>query len=193
MPACIFREGTHDQYSLRMRLRRTAIALAAVLVLVGCTPSPEVVVDDSAPSATPSESPEPEESSAAPVEPEGLTQSDYDNIAAAVSSGNTAALEGYLARSVNFIIAASECCGPLTPLEAIGELEYLNFATGPWTYPVSAASIAEYRTHFYGQYFPDGSFVMASSDDDPFVISFQFTGEKISGIFISAGESFLYH
>ncbi len=175
-----------------MRIPRSVAAALIVLCLAGCTPGTPAAppTDDS---VTPVESvtPEPEETTAAPAEPTGLTGDDYDNIEAAISSGNTAALEGYLANPNTFIIAASECCGPQTPIETIAGLDYLLSATGPWARATDSL-IADYRTGFYADYFPDGAFVLLSSDTDPFVVSVQTTDDKITGIFISSGETLLY-
>ena len=173
-----------------MRIPRSAAAALLVLALAGCTPE----APDDSPSATPtptvSVEPTPSETAEAPVET-GLTGDDYDNIADAITSGNTAALEQYLSNPNTFIIAASECCGPQTPIETIGGLEYLQSAVSPWSRAADSL-IDSYRPGFYGQYFPEGSLVLLSSDTDPFVVSVQVTGDKITGIFISAGESLLY-
>ena len=176
-----------------MRIPRPVVAALLVLALAGCTPDapPSYDTDDS---VTPVESvtPDPEETTAAPADPTGLSDDDYANIAESISSGNTAALEGYLSGSVNFIIAASECCGPVTPIEAISNLDYLASATGPWSYPVPEMVVDGYREGFYVDYFPADAFVMASSGEDPFIVSFDIDGDHIVGIFISAGESLLY-
>lgn len=178
-----------------MRISRAALVAAIVVgALAGCSPATVL-----APSESPSldgPTAEPTETIAPPVdeeepEPTGLSDDDYANIAESISSGNTAAIEGYLANPVNFIIAASECCEPLSPIDAIGGLDYAAGATGPWSYPVPEATVDGYRDGFYADYFPDDAFVMMSSDADPFVVSFDIEGEKIVGVFISAGESLL--
>ena len=174
-----------------MRVPRVALAALVVLALVGCTPDAPAPGRIETVEPVESVTPEPEETTAAPVEPEGLTGDDYDNIEASISSGNTAALEGYLANPNTFIIAASECCGPQTPIETISGLDYLLTATGPWARATDSL-IADYRTGFYADYFPEGAFVLLSSDEDPFVVSVQTEGDEIIGIFISAGESLLY-
>jgi hypothetical protein len=107
-----------------------------------------------------------------------------------IASQNTAALEGYLPNPVTFVIAASECCGPVTPLEAISGLDYINAAVGPWVEP-SAAELAQYRSGYYVDYFPDSAYVIHSSDADPYVVSFEITGDKVTGIFVVGGASLL--
>ena len=174
-----------------MRLPRIAVVAFVALALVGCSP------DDPTPTpsetVTPSESitPEPTVTTEAPAEPVGLSADDYDNLKASIESGNTAALEGYLSSPVNFIIAASECCGPLTPLEAISGLDYLSGATGPWAI-ASESLVAEYRAGSYGEYFPEGALVLLSNDTDPYVVSFSTEGKQVTGLFIAGGESVLY-
>ena len=172
-----------------MKSLRITATLLVVLSLAACSPE-EPPATDPSPSATLASTPEPVETAAEPVDA-GLTADDYENIAASIESGNTAALEGYLAPSVNFIIAASECCGPSSPVDAILGLDYLADATGPWTHPVPEATVDTYRAGFYAEYFPEGAFVLASADDDPFIVSFTITGARITGIFIASGATLL--
>ena len=173
-----------------MRIPRSAAAALLVLALAGCTPDAPASETSGSPKPEISVVPTPEETTAAPVEPEGLGADDYANLRAAIETGNTAALEQYLANPVNFIIAASECCGPVTPIEAISGLDYISAAVDPWSEP-SAAVIAQYRAGFYVDYFPDGAYVLQSSDSDPYVVSFQITGEQVTGIFIAGGATLL--
>ena len=51
-----------------------------------------------------------------------------ENIVAAIDTMNTAALEGYMATSVNVVYAATEFGGPRTPAQAVGDLDYLSSA-----------------------------------------------------------------
>lgn len=180
-----------------MTISRTALvvlgAAALILGLSACDPAVPTDTGSSSEPSKPVETVAPEESETPEPEPEaeGLTPADYENIADAVNSGNTAALEGYLTNPVTFIIAASECCGPVTPVEAITNMDYLNSATRPFSWPTPEATVDVYRTGFYVDYFPEGAFVLESADSDPFVVSFTIVGEQITGIFISAGASLL--
>ena len=174
-----------------MRIPRVAAVALLALALVGCTPDDPTPTPSETVKPTESVTPEPVETTEAPVEPVGLSAADYENLHDSIASGNTAALEQYLTNPVNFIIAASECCGPLTPLEAISGLDYISAAVGPWTEP-SAAVLAQYRAGFYVDYFPEGAYVIQSSDADPYVVSFQITGEDVTGIFVGGGASLLY-
>jgi hypothetical protein len=171
---------------------RTPLAIAVVLIsfaVTGCgptapgaSPAPTVPVVE-----TPSVTPSP----VVTVEPEGLTDDDYANIAASIDSGNTAALEGYLGDSVNVIVAASECCGDLSTVDAISMLDYLADSQRPWTFPADPAIVDGYRNGFYVDYFPEGAYVGISSDDDPYVVSFTIEGTQITTIFMTSFASLL--
>ena len=168
-------------------MTRTRILLAGaavVLLLSGCTPEPAPVVTDSPTAVVPETTPTPEVT----PEPEGFSDEDLLNIAESISSGNTAALEQYLAPSVLFTIAASEFSETRTPVEAIGDLAYLESATG-WAFPIDDATIDGYRGGDYATFIPDDAYggVAASGQ----VIIFGFEGESIVSIFISADEALL--
>lgn len=107
-----------------------------------------------------------------------------ENIKASITSGNTAALEGYMAASVNVILAASEAYGPQTPTQAITDLQYLDNATDPWDFALPAATLASYKAGGYSAYFTDDALVGQSADK--YLISFQFDSSgKINGIFMT--------
>jgi hypothetical protein len=120
----------------------------------------------------------------------GPTKNQIDNIKAAIESGNTAAIEGYMQTSVNVILAASEAYGPQTPAQAIKDLDYLDKATKPWDFNLKAEIISDYQKGDYKQYFPNGALVGKSANN--YVVSFQFDScGKIYGIFMSADASLL--
>jgi len=113
---------------------------------------------------------------------------ELENIKASITSGNTAALEGYMASSVYEVIAASESAGAKTPTDAINGLSYINpGGDNTWDFALPTATLSAYQTGFYKQYFPTSALVGKSSDDH--VVSFQFdsTG-KISGIFMAMAD-----
>lgn len=123
-------------------------------------------------------------------EPKASASDVKENIAAAISSGNTAALQGYMAQKVRVIIAASEGVGDRTPAQAISDLKYLDSATDPWNFNLNDTTLAQYGAGGYGQYFPAGAVVGRSADDK--VVSFTFdAGGKISGIFMAADAELL--
>ena len=121
---------------------------------------------------------------------EGLTEADRDSIEEAVTSDNTAALEGYMAETVTVIIAASDGVGPRTPTEAIADLAYIADATDPWNFALDAATLAEYKTGDYTQYFSDDSIVGVSADNKVVVFNFDSAG-KIDGIFMAIDAGLL--
>ena len=174
-----------------MTLRRSAatvfLASGLVLAMTGCVPTP------APPSPAPDGStPTPTAVEETPVveEPVGLSAVDIDNILAALDTDNTAAIEGYLADPVNVILAATECCGPITPTEAISTLAYVGDAATPWT-ATPETTVNTYRAGFYVDYFPAGALVFSSADADPDVISFVVTGDHITQIFISNAATLL--
>lgn len=155
--------------------------------MTGCVPTP------APPSPAPDGStPTPTAVEETPVveEPVGLSASDIDNIVAALDTDNTAAIEGYLADPVNFILAATECCGLVTPAEAISDLAYVGDAATPWT-ETPETTVTTYRAGFHVDYFPAGALVFSSADADPYVISFVVTGDHITQIFISNAATLL--
>jgi len=118
------------------------------------------------------------------------SQDQLDNMQAAIETMNTAALEGYMAASVKVILAASEGIGERTPVQAVGDLEYLNDADNPWDFSLPQATLNDYAAGDYAQYFPATAFVGKSADG--YVISFTFNNSgKISGIFLSADDALL--
>jgi hypothetical protein len=118
-----------------------------------------------------------------------LTADDVENIQESISSGNTAALEGYLTNPVHIAFAASDLTGNVTPVEAIGDLDFLADATG-WDWAVDAATIATWReSAFYGNWFPDGSIVGHAASGQ--VISFVVSGDTVSAIYVAGSADLL--
>jgi len=113
-----------------------------------------------------------------------------ENIAAAIESKNTAALEGYMADSVTVVIAASEKGGAETAAEAVNDLAYLNNGTTPWNFAIPAATLTNYKNGFYGQYFGDMTYVGQSANN--YVVSFHVNNDgKIDKIFMSVNADLL--
>lgn len=120
-----------------------------------------------------------------------ITQDLKDNIAAAITSKNTAALEGYMASSVNVVFAASEKSGNVVPAQAVTDLEYVNSgATAPWNFSLSDATINTYKAGFYATYFDGVTHVGRSSNGYVIAFGFDLCG-KINRIFVSASEDLL--
>lgn len=115
------------------------------------------------------------------------------NIEASITSGNTAALEGYMADSVNVILAASEGIGPSTPTAAVSSIT--NFITSDitaWDYNFSlpASVLSSYSNGSYSQYFPNNAVVGKATNGKVISLSFD-CNAKISTVFMAASEGLL--
>ncbi len=125
----------------------------------------------------------------APAE-EQPSESDLENIEASITSGNTAALEGYMASKVNVILAASECCGSRTPAQAVADIAYVESGTDPWDFSLPQAKLDGYAGGDYAQYFPEDALVGVSAND--YIISFTFNDAgEISGVFMANSTDML--
>ncbi len=114
------------------------------------------------------------------------------NIKASITSKNTAALEGYMAPTVNVVIAASEGgSGVVTSTTAVTDITgFIVDATSPWDFGLTASVLSTYSKGGYKQYFPVNAVVGKSANKK--VISFSFNSDaKISTVFLSANESLL--
>lgn len=118
------------------------------------------------------------------------SESAAENIKAAVNTGNTQPLEGYMAATVNVILAASEAYGPQTPTQAA--LDISNFLPDPtnttWNFDLSASVLSSYGSGGYGSYFPNIAIVGKSSDNKVISFSFDCNG-KISTVFMASNEN----
>lgn len=116
-----------------------------------------------------------------------------DNIKASITSANTAALEGYMATSVNVILAATEAYGPQTPTQAISDISvFLGSDIDSWDYDfsLSAATLTSYQTGDYSQYFSTISVVGKATNDQLISFSFDCNG-KIDTVFLATNSSLL--
>ncbi|MEK7059241.1 MAG: hypothetical protein AAB971_00580 [Patescibacteria group bacterium] len=113
-----------------------------------------------------------------------------ENTAAAIESGNTAALEGYMADSVTVVIAASEKGGAESAAEAVQDLAYLSSGTSPWDFNLAATTLTSYKNGFYGKYFGDSTIVGQSANK--YVVSFGVNSSgKIDTVFMAASSDLL--
>jgi cytoskeletal protein RodZ len=114
-----------------------------------------------------------------------------ENTAAAISSGNTAALEGYMAASVNVVIAGSEKTGAETAAKAVSDLSYLNSGTAPWNFSVPAATLTTWQNGFYKQYFGQNVTIVGEAANG-YVVSFGVNASgKIDTVFMAASADLL--
>jgi hypothetical protein len=172
-----------------------ALTLAAVL-LAGCAPAtPDASPESPTPSpSTSSPAPEP---TYTPVPDSGGIPADMKaNIVDAMNSGNTAAIDGYLAPSVFIIYAASENAGDVTDHTLI--VNDLSNATADgvtWDFDLPASLIENYRNNpgaggSYTAYFPDNALVGKSSAD--MVLSFTVEGGLITTILFADEYSLIF-
>lgn len=110
--------------------------------------------------------------------------SDLENMKDAITSGNTAALEGYMADSVTVIYAASEGVGPQTPAQAVADLDYISDGTAPWNFALPSATVTAWASGSYSAYISTDGLVGKSANN--YVVAFKFdSAGKISSIFMT--------
>ncbi len=125
-----------------------------------------------------------------------VSQTLKDNIRDAISSDNTAALEGYMASSLKVIIAASEFGETRTPTQAISDLSYIHDSSG-WNFALSTATVNSYLAGPYGtgspggvNYFDSSTFFGKASDDKLVAFNFDACG-KINQVFMAVNVDLL--
>lgn len=129
-------------------------------------------------------------SAAAETSASSPSAADLENIKAAITSGNTAALEGYMADKVTVIIAASEGLGTRTPAQAISDLDYVSDGTSPWDFALSSATISGWASGDYASYISSDGLIGKSANN--YVVAFKFdSAGKISTIFMTNNASLL--
>jgi hypothetical protein len=179
-----------------MPVPRTAAAvpvLVLALALSACTPGTTPPTASPSPTVTESESPaptpEPTETAGTGT---GIPAELRANIIDAMNSGNTAAIEGYLAPVVHITYAATENEGDVSdPMIVIADLT--DFVSGfpTWDFDLPASLVDQYANDpdtfpSYADDFPPGALVGKASNDK--VISFVVSGGKITRIFFAIDE-----
>lgn len=131
----------------------------------------------------------PQPTTCTPKAPNATT---IDNIEASITSGNTAALEGYMATTVQDVYAAADAIPAGTAAASVADITTFvsDQITGVWSFPVSAASLATYRAGSYGKYFPSIAVVGGSTRHRVISFSFDCNG-KINTVFMAADDSVL--
>lgn len=174
----------------RAALAATAAALLPV-TLTACAPT-EPTSASTSPAASEPETPDDGPSSPAPsVDPSGGHEGDMaTDIADAISSGNTAAIDDYLTEPTRVVIAASEADVQYSAVDAVLALDYVQPGVGVWDFALDAAVTDGYAaSSSYGTFFPDDAIVGRS--DTGAVVSFIPNGDRIGTIFMSIDEAFL--
>lgn len=145
------------------------IVAAVVTLLVLNTPpaaQPEPTDTGSSPtSRTPTASPTPTPTVTAEPEPAPPSEADRLHFQESLQSGNTAALEQRFAETVDVTYAATECCGPMSAVDAVNALSYVQPGTeATWDFSLGEAELEQFRAGVYGAFFPVSALVGASSD-----------------------------
>lgn len=114
-----------------------------------------------------------------------------ENIKAALDSKNTAAFATYTLDPVNYVLAASEFGGDISPTEAASSLEYTHSATGPWDFNLPSTTVDAWKAGFYKDHFDDATRYIGKAASG-MVVSFDFAcNGKIQNIFVAADEGIL--
>ncbi len=173
-------------------LPSAAAALLMAALIAGCsTPAASPTADPGAsptavePSAPVSTSPSP---SSPGLDPDAVAAV-RESLAASISSGNTAALEGYLTDPVLVTLAATEFQESMTPAEAVPAVDYVIDLTATWNFALPEATLELYRAGSYTQHFPADALVGLSSAGA--VIAFTMVGAESSAIFMCIDEGLL--
>lgn len=176
------------------RIAAAVSVLALALVLSACTPTPSDDPSTSpSPTVTESGTPTPTPDPTETTEPVDDIPADMKaNIVDAMNSGNTAALEGYLAPTVHITYAATEDEGDVSDHVLIIN-NLTNFVAGfpTWDFNLPASLVDQYANDpdtfpSYADDFPPGAFVGKASNDK--VISFVIVGGQITRIFFAVDE-----
>ncbi len=165
---------------------RTALAAAmlVVLALAGCSPTEPEPTETPTASATPDAAETTEPSDPPTTEAPGLDESERASIAAGVERSDPAAIGPYMADPVTYILASSECCGPLTPVDALSELLSYTAASSGWSTAVDPAYLDEVRlSPYYAEYVPADVIAMKASSDD-LVVIFGITEDRITSVLV---------
>lgn len=111
-----------------------------------------------------------------------------DSIRSSITSGNTVALEGYMAPAVNVMPTSSGVIVTGTPQQAISSIsDFINSATAPWDFALTTSVLNTYKAGGFAKYFPTGAIVGLSANNK--VISFSFDcNAKISAVLLSPSK-----
>lgn len=146
------------------------LIVAAVVTLLVLNPppaaQPEPTDTGSSPtSSTPTASPTPTPTVTAEPEPGPPSEADRLHFQESLQSGNTAALEQRFAETVDVTYAATECCGPMSAVDAVNALSYVQPGTeAAWAFSLGEAELEQFSAGAYGAFFPVSALVGASSD-----------------------------
>ena len=93
--------------------------------------------------------------------------------------------------TVTLIFSGSECCGPIDRDNALAQWGDWLALKSDWNFSPDPAILAEWRTHFYAQYVPEGALI-AVSDSGGVMTSVIFDGNVITGLFVATLEEMTF-
>lgn len=70
-----------------------------------------------------------------------------ENLAAAINTGNTQAIESYMTDDVVVILQSTECCGKMSKAETMKQLSYIKDGTAPWNFDDANPIAAQLRAN----------------------------------------------
>lgn len=120
------------------------------------------------------------------------SEATIEKIKTAVTSGNTVALEGYMAESVNVIVggSGSNAVKTITPaLAATSITSFVSDATSPWDFPPSASVIRTLNGSGWTHYIPNNAVIGESANKKVVSLSFNSKSEICSVILVAFKSS----
>jgi len=119
------------------------------------------------------------------------TDSIIENIKAAISTANTAALQGYLADNIDVTMINSQSASSSSSDGVILSLSnFLADSSLPWDFDLLDSVLATYKASDYGQYFEEATVIGKSANGKIVAITFD-CNSKISKILLLTSEDSL--
>lgn len=177
--------------------------IATTILLTGCAPGvgPTTPPPSESPSMSPTATPLPTVTTTpvasafpcAQPAPTGVapTADELENYRAVIVSANTQPMSTHACETVTVIFSGSECCGPLDRDNALVQWGDWLGMKSDWNFSPDPALVAEWRTHFYAQYVPEGALI-AVSDSGGVMTSVIFDGNVITGLFVATLEEMTF-
>lgn len=119
-----------------------------------------------------------------PASPQQYTRAQVkENVQAAITTGNTQAIEGYMTDNVFYVIQASECCGSMTRAKAVSELTgYIKEAKAPWNFDDTNPIAVKLRANNESPYYGDANSIIGIASNE-YTVAFILNAEnKIKGV-----------
>ncbi len=121
------------------------------------------------------------EVTATPASPAHTRKQVEEQVEAVLTSKNTAALESYMANEVFVVLESTECCGSMTKVKAIEQLDYLKEAQAPWNFDQTNETIKKLKEEDPNDYGPESTYVGIAANE--YVAAFKINEDnRITGI-----------